>query len=167
MTRTASLFLILFAGIGLLRGEDALLDGAWMQRRIKWASAPPDINPRLQTGEASVLYFKRDRTFSLVYCTINRVESEYLTISHGDGQVIYQGEWTQDHANVTVTYRLVHRTVAIIGENLPGPVNRGQILRSGPCLLFKGQTYCRSAALDRSVAEVVEGVPQASHPQPK
>ena len=69
------------------------VQGAWLQDGVKWTKAPAGINPRLKLGEAEILYLGKDQTFAIIYCVVNRIPSEYETISHGDGQVVYRGRW--------------------------------------------------------------------------
>src|SRR6266536_2499284 len=66
--------------------------GAWLPVHVKWEHAPPSVNPKLETGAATVLYFDDQKHFAVVGCVVNRESGRY-TISHGDGQVVSSGEW--------------------------------------------------------------------------
>ncbi len=92
----------------------------WATRDVKWEKAPAEINPNLSAGRATILYFRSDGRFGLMYCLLLRVPKS-IAVSRGDGQVIYEGSWVQDRNTVRVRYRLVYRTVRIVGEKLPGP----------------------------------------------
>ena len=130
--------------------------GAWLPVHVKWEHAPPTVNPKLETGATTALYFDEQRQFAVVGCVVNRESGQY-TISHGDGQVISLGEW-DGHLPGQVKYRLVSRTVALKGETLPGPW-REEKLASTPkgYLRFKGKLYRRVGNLDPSVRELLAG----------
>jgi len=159
-TLTALLLLVclpvLAAGL-----DEGHVQGAWLQDGVKWSKAPPDINAHLQTGEAEILYFGKDQAFTIIYCVVNRVPKEYETISHGDGQVIYRGKWEAQGDDIAVEYRLVSRTVKIKGEALPGPIQHATIKASDRVLHLERKTFHRTVGLDKSAAEVVNGLPPA------
>src|SRR5579863_353906 len=67
--------------------------GAWLPVNVKWQHAPPEINPKLETGSATVLYFDQQGHFAIIGCVINREPGRYTTVSAGDGQVVSLGEW--------------------------------------------------------------------------
>jgi hypothetical protein len=135
------------------------VQGAWLQDGVKWTKAPAGINPRLKLGEAEILYFDKDQTFVIIYCIVNRVPNEYETISHGDGQVVYRGKWEAQGDDIAVEYRLVDRTVKIKGEALPGPIQHATIKTSDRVLRLERKTFHRTVGLDKSAAEVVNGLP--------
>lgn len=66
--------------------------GGWLPVQVKWEHAPPSVNPKLETGATTVLYFDDRKHFAVVECVVNRESGRY-TISHGDGQVVSLGEW--------------------------------------------------------------------------
>lgn len=150
----ALLFLLIPVSAGAGKHD---LQGAWLQDGIKWIGAPPDINRRLQTAEAVILYFGEDRTFGLVYCWVIRVPHQYITISHGDPRTVSRGHWRSSHESVEVDYRLIERTVAIKGEDLPGPNQTATITRSRGTLTYGGKTYRRVPDLDDAAREAVNG----------
>jgi hypothetical protein len=136
--------------------------GAWLQDGVKWIKAPAEINAHLQTGQATILFFRPDHTFAIIYCVVNRVPRRYLTISHGDGQVVYLGKWEVTDDQISTTYRLTSRTVQVQGENLPGPEQRATIKNSQSILVLDGKSYRRADALNKSAAEVVNGTQQST-----
>jgi hypothetical protein len=137
--------------------------GAWLPVNVKWQHAPPEINPKLETGSATVLYFDQQGHFAIVGCVINREPGRYTTVSAGDGQVVSLGEW-DSHLPGHVKYRLVSRTVERVGETLPGPWQEEK-LTSTPkgYLRFKGELYRRVEDLAPSVREVL---PKTAPEQP-
>src|SRR5436190_3280814 len=159
MTRVTLVAVLMFGAIysSSEQVEKVALAGAWLQSDVKWTNAPAEINARLQSGEATVLYFRPDHSFALINCVVNRVPIEYMTISHGDGQVVYLGRWAAAGDQITVTYRLVSRTVEIKSEKVPGPFKRGTIKTSHAVLNMSARRYHRSKAVDESAAEVVNG----------
>jgi hypothetical protein len=130
--------------------------GAWLPVHVKWEHAPPSVNPKLETGATTVLYFDENRRFALIGCVVYR-PPRHFRISHGDGQVIFLGEW-DGHLPGQVKYRLVSRTVQRVGETLPGPW-REKRLASTPkgYLLFEGKLFRRVEDLDPSVRELLHG----------
>jgi hypothetical protein len=133
--------------------------GAWLPLHVKWEHAPPSINPKLETGATTVLYFDEHGRFAMVGCVVNREPGRYTTVSQGDGQVISLGEW-DGHLPGQVKYRLVSRTVLLRGEMLPGPWHEGK-LSSTPkgLLLFEGKLYRHVEDLAPSVRELLHGTP--------
>ena len=81
-----------------------------MPVNVKWEHAPPDINPKLETGSATVLYLDGQGHFAIVGCVINREPGRYTTVSVGDGQVVSYGKW-DGRLPGHVKYRLISRTV--------------------------------------------------------
>jgi hypothetical protein len=65
--------------------------GAWLPVHVKWEHAPPSVNPKLETGSTTVLYFDEKGRFAEVGCVVNRESGWYTTVSHGDGQVVSLG----------------------------------------------------------------------------
>jgi hypothetical protein len=167
MKKFMFLLLLLYPlGMGEASPANAL-EGAWLQDGTKWTNAPPDINPHLQSGWAVILYFGKDRSFSLIYCVVGRVPKEYMTISHGDPLTLYSGRWEAEIDGIAVEYRLVSRTVPAIGERLPGPMHVATIKNSPGVLTFEGKMFRREVALDKSAAEAVYGVSQSSRNAPE
>lgn len=134
--------------------ELSLPDGAWLRDGVHWTGAPRDINLQLESGEAEVLYVEKYLVFAAIYCTVLRENGADMTISHGDPQTVYLGTWDSDEHSVR--YRLVSRTVRIIGEELPGPVQRATIRVSEGVLIFGHERFHRVPRLDKSAAEVVK-----------
>ena len=131
--------------------------GAWLPMQVKWEHAPPSINPRLQTGTTTVLYFGEHGHFAVIDCVVNREPGRYTTVSKGGGQNIWLGEW-DGRLPGQVKYRLVSRTIPLTRETLPGSWHR-QTLASAPRdrLLFKGKLYRRVEDLDLNVRELLHG----------
>jgi hypothetical protein len=135
--------------------QSAKTTGAWLQVNVKWEHAPPEINPKLEAGAATVLYFDGDGNFALVGCVINREPGRYITMSDGDGQVVSYGTW-DGHLPGHVKYRLISRTVERVGESLPGPWQEEQLARTPKGYLrFKGALYRRVKDLEPSIRELL------------
>lgn len=151
MKRVSVLLLLLTTAIlSTMAGSvmPSTLEGAWITRDIHWTPAPAAVERGLRTGEAAVLYFGPERSFALIYCVIYRARDRYA-ISAGDGQVVYIGSWRPGaNGSIDVEYRLVSRTVGVVGETLPGKVERGTIKITPRQLEFKTQPYMRLQALD-------------------
>jgi len=135
--------------------------GAWMPVEMKWEHAPPEVNARLETAQARVLYFGDGGNIALIECVVNREQGRYTTISRGDGQVVFTGEW-DGHLPGEVKYRLVSRTVALEGEKLPGPWQQGKLKAADKGqLMFDGKLYRQVNALSQSSLELLRGTPDA------
>jgi len=129
--------------------------GAWLQDGIKWANAPKEINPRLSSGRAAIVYFGPNHAFAVIYATVNRVQRQYEVICNGCGQVVYSGTWEIDKKTIKVKYRLVSRTVEVAGEQLPGPLKEDTANLEGDAIVFLGHSFHRAADLDANVREFV------------
>lgn len=132
--------------------------GAWLQDSIIWRDAPRDINPQLQSGEVTVLYFGKDQRFALIYGIVGRVRNDYMTISHGDPRGVFLGKWQVNGEEIDLEYRLMDRTIRVTGETLPGPIEKATIKTFDGTLAFRGKTFRRATGLDQSVAEVLAGL---------
>ena len=141
--------------------QTAKIIGAWLPVDVKWEHAPPEINPKLETGATTVLYFGEHGQFAMLICTVNREPGHYTTLSQGDGQVISLGEW-DDRLPGTVKYRLVSRNVAAEGEKLPGSWHDEKLTSTKKgYLLFRGQLYRKVDDLGHSVRESLKSVSPA------
>lgn len=147
--------LILLIVNGCSKRDSGPSAGAWILDGVSWLAAPKEINPRLQSARAEILYFGADHTFSLIYARVNRVPKEYKVVSNGDGQVIYLGTWATNGVNIDLNFRLVERTVRLPGENLPGPAMNETAQLKATSILFRGHSFSRDGALDSSVNEFV------------
>ena len=156
-TVTTLLLLICFPALAA-KPDVGRVRGAWLREGVKWVNAPPDVSPRLQSGEAAILYFGNDHTFALIYCWLYREPKRYITISHGDPRDVYLGKWTAEGNDIAVEYRLVDRTVKIKGELLPGPVQHAKIKISRALFHLEKNSFRRATGLDKDAAEVVAGL---------
>jgi len=156
---TLLFFLVAWVHCDPASGSGPSFAGAWLEIGVNWIGAPAEINPHLQYGQAQIVYFGRDHVFAVIYCTINRVPKQYMTISAGDPQGVYRGKWKLDGDDIAVEYRLVDRTIEVRGEKLPGPIQRAAIKISSQILTFDRKKFRRSLELDKSSSEVVYGVP--------
>ena len=129
--------------------------GAWLQDKVKWQRAPKDINPKLRSGRAAVIYFWPNQSVSVLYATVTRVPKEYEVICNGCGQVVYCGTWELAEKSVKIKYQFVSRTVEVIGEQLPGPSKYGDAKIKGDSLVFLGHSFHRAPDLDANVLEFV------------
>jgi hypothetical protein len=161
MTRATVFSAILWSlGAGVSAQPLRAPQGAWLQDGTKWYKAPKEINAKLTSGRATILYFGPDHTFSLIYATVNRVLGEYEVICNGCGQVVYSGTWEVVEKAIKVKYRLVTRTVQVPGEQLPGPLKEETARIDGDAVKFLGRSFHRSAELDANVREFI---PPAAH----
>lgn len=162
MNRAALFFIAIlwFLTTGTRAQTVPVPQGAWLQDGVKWSEAPKEINPKLSSGRAAIAYFGADHIFLLVYATVNRVPGEYEVICNGCGQVVYLGSWDIVEKTIRVKYRVVNRTVQIPGEQLPGLMKEGSAKIEGDAIVFLGQTFHRSTALDASAREFI---PPSAH----
>lgn len=129
--------------------------GAWLPVHAKWEHVPATINPKLETGATTVLYFDEHGNFVAVAGVVNRELGRYTTISRGDGQVISIGEW-DGHLPGRVRYRLISRTVSLEGEKLPGPWQEEALTSTAKGQLrFQGKLYRPVEGLGQSVRELL------------
>ena len=150
MKRVSVILLLTTAMLATLAGGvmPSKIEGAWITRDIDWVKAPAAVERGLRTGEAAVLYFGPEKSFALIYCVIYHARDRYA-ISAGDGQVVYIGSWKPGSDGVIdVEYRLVSRSVGVMGETLPGKVERGTIKIAPQQFEFNTKPYIRLRALD-------------------
>jgi hypothetical protein len=130
--------------------------GAWLEEGVKWTKVRPDINPELQWAEVRIIFFGKQKTFGLIYCTVNRVPGR-MTISPGDPRGVYKGDWRVDGSRIITKYRLVEATLPQRGQKLPGPFESRIIQMSrGAALTLDGKTFRRAPALDTAAAEALK-----------
>lgn len=175
MKKTLLLVVLIFLPSLAAGSDESFPIGAWLQDGVRWINAPRTINPHLQSGSAAVLYFGKDNTFELIYCTVIREPKKYITISHGDPLNVFLGKWEVKGGNISLEYRLVFRTIRIIPEELPGLIQHEMMKVLNNTLSFDRKTFHqtpglneitfrRTAGLDESAIEVVNG---SSRTQPQ
>ncbi len=139
----------------------------WVHQYTRWEKAPPEVESRISTASATVLYFRADGKFRMVDCLLIKGKRS-LGISNGDGLNIYIGEWSERDNVINVSYRLIERTVPMIGEVLPSPVRtstvtfKGKRNRSAKIsplarLTFEGKEYAPTFTLDEKSVQSVIG----------
>jgi hypothetical protein len=90
-----------------------------------------------------------------------RVPKEYEVIWNGCGQVVHLGTWQIDEKTIRVKYRLMSRTVELVGERLPGPMKDDTAKIERDAIVFLGHSFHRARDLDTNVREFVS--PVAAH----
>jgi hypothetical protein len=136
-----------------IASSESSLEGAWVAAASKWVDAPKEVAPDEQWSQTAVLYFGKDHKFALIYCTVIRVPKKYMNISNGDPRGVYRGEWAINENTISLTYRLVERTVPIQGQVLPGPLQHSALKMPKESILnFDGKQFRREAALDESAS---------------
>ncbi len=139
----------------------------WVYQHTRWEKAPPEVESRISTASATVLYFRDDGKFGMVDCFLIKGRRS-LGISNGDGLNIYVGEWSEKDGVINVSYRLVERTVRMIGETLPSPVqtaivsykdkrNRSARISPAARLVFNGKEYAPTFTLDEKSVQSIIG----------
>lgn len=159
MNRVAFL-LLLFWVCDLTTGfSETHIEGAWLHDGTKWSLVPGSGKSDVKFTEAEILYFANGGKFGLADVTLLRSRKEHVTISHGDGQAVYKGEWSIQGATVSISYRLVEVSILPVGQSLPGPIRSGTIKMDPKSLLtFEGKTFRRAPALDESARETIYGL---------
>jgi hypothetical protein len=146
--------LLLLLGGASVKAQVAPPSGAWLQTKLVWKMPPPELELKERYAEAEVLYFSPDHKLVVLYATvIQGAKSE--VISGGDGQVVYLGTWGLNGNSLHVEYRLVSRTVAKVGETLPGPVLSQDIRSVGVTLLFMKDRFKRDEKLDNELKVIL------------
>jgi hypothetical protein len=134
-----------------------VLQGTWIQNRLKWEKAPRQIQPRPETAPAAVLYFYPDHKFAFFYGLVLRYGKETPGVSAGDGLTIYRGTWDRVGDGIKVRYRLEERTISKEGEKIPGECTNGLIQFRNNGLLFQGIQFKGEPGMDQDVLRVVLG----------
>jgi len=158
MKKTFLLMVFIFLPSLAARSDDSFPNGAWLQDGVRWINAPRTINPHLQGGSAAVLYFGKDQTFALIYCTVGREPKKYITISHGDPLNVFLGKWEIKGDNISLEYRLVFRTIRVIPEELPGPVQQATMKASHNILNFDMKTFNPTPGLNETTFRRTPGL---------
>ncbi len=87
------------------------LSWAFINRNIKWESAPKEINPNKEGSlNSRIAVFYPTGKFALVGCTIYRFnKSNPMSISAGDDFSVAKGTWKQnDNGSITTITQLTH-----------------------------------------------------------
>jgi len=138
-----------------LRAQVAPPMGAWRQTNVRWKKPPAELELKERYAKAAVLYFSPDQKFVLWYGTVIQ-GSTFEGMSHGDACVAYLGTWKPHGNSLHVEYRLVSRTVAKMGETLPGPVQSEDIRVRGSTLLFQKDRFKRDEKLDSDLKATLQ-----------
>lgn len=163
MQRAQRIVIVLVSLISLGAGKPKVgidadqLRGAWLQSNLEWERAPKQVNPSLRTGTAALVYFADDHTFAVIYCVVNQVPGEYISISHGDGVALYRGQWTPDRKGVAVWYEFVpvrpKQWTGFPGAGLP--IEHAIIHRDQNQLSLGDMKFLREPKLDEDAYEVM------------
>ena len=86
---------------------------------LNWQSPPSGAEPHIKTSQADILILNPSGDFAEVYCLLIRQKDGSVLISNGDGEVVAVGHWQQDRNAVSVTSRVVYRTVRLVGKTMP------------------------------------------------
>lgn len=152
--RYIALLLLLLGGASV-KAQVAQPSGTWLQTKLVWKKPPPELELKERYAEAAVLYFSPDHRLVVLYATVIQGATSEV-ISGGDGQVVYLGTWSLNGKSLHVEYRLVSRTVAKVGETLPGPVLSGDIPSTGGTLLFMEERFKRDEKLDNELKTILQ-----------
>jgi hypothetical protein len=87
---------------------------------LKWESPPPELHSNTKSAPARILVFFPSGEYGEVYCYLIRQGDGSILISRGDGDVVGTGTWRKEGSRITVTSRIVYRTVVIKGKPIPG-----------------------------------------------
>jgi hypothetical protein len=86
---------------------------------LKWGSPPPELHSNTKSAPARILVFFPSGEYGEVYCNLSRQGDGSILISRGDGEVVGTGTWQQEGSRITVTSRIVYRTVVVMGKPIP------------------------------------------------
>jgi hypothetical protein len=87
--------------------------------KLKWESPPPELHSNTKSARARILVFFPSGGYGEVYCYLIRQGDGSISISRGDGEVVGTGTWQQEGNRITVTSRIVYRTVVRMGKPIP------------------------------------------------
>jgi len=153
--RYLCLSLCLLGGASL-RAQVAPPSGAWRQTNVTWKKPPAELELKQRYSEARILYFSPDQRFVLLAGTVIQGPTSEA-ISEGDGRVVYLGMWKLIGNSFQVKYRMVSRTVAEVGETLPGPVHSESVRIRGRVLQFQKGRFTRDEKLDGELKAILQG----------
>jgi hypothetical protein len=91
---------------------------------LNWQSPPSGVEPDIKTSAADILILNPNGDFAEVYCLLIKQKDGSVLISNGDGEVVAVGHWQRDRNVVSVTSRVVYRTVRSVGETMPESEHR-------------------------------------------
>jgi hypothetical protein len=86
---------------------------------FKWQSPPRGVESHIKTSGADILILNPNGEFAEVHCLLIRQKDGSVLISNGDGEVVRVGHWHRDGNTVSVTSRVVYRTVRLGGRTMP------------------------------------------------
>lgn len=148
----------------------------WIQEGLSWEQDPGDKQQRWAAG--SVLYFAKDGNFARFGGTLIKRGSK-LSLSEGEGEIVYAGAWKVTDGAVQADYRLVgeYKTVRPADQQppaIPGPVRRAgirSVSQSPMRIEFDGTKFEPSSALStselKSHLQIYEPTDDSKHPSPK
>jgi hypothetical protein len=95
------------------------LNPYWLQQKISWQKAPPEIDPKLSAGSASAFCFGPDGTLKYWSGTVYKKDG-LITVSAGDAETIGTGHWVFEGDTVHASFRKIYADVRLVGEKFPG-----------------------------------------------
>jgi hypothetical protein len=129
--------------------ESRLTSGVWMHLDSEWEKAPPEAEINESTAYARLARFLPNGEFSWMACIVRRSRNK-TTISVGDGQVIYIGQWRVVDGAIRVQYVKTYEMVRPVdGSDAPiSKVYEATINLAGDELAFEGRDYSTATAPD-------------------
>jgi hypothetical protein len=115
-------FALLFILVGVAFAQQTQIKTEWVLvggQPIHWDSPPRDAHLPVKTSRATILVFYPNGDFTSLGCLLIRQKDGSVLISHGDGFVVSAGHWKQDANAVTITSRVVYRTMPMTGDPNP------------------------------------------------
>ena len=133
--------------------------GAWMSHG-RWEAAPKEVNRNLRATGAQVIYFEKDGTFTLWSGTLYSERHQSPTISEGDAETSYSGDWTELPSGPKVKMRKVYADVPRVGETIPSQEETVVAQQRTDRILFKSIWFTRRPSLDGQMLKYALGAKQ-------
>lgn len=125
-----------------------------------WESAPKEVNRDLRAAGAQIIYFEADGTFTRWSGTLYSERHQAPTISEGDAETLYSGEWMELPSGPKIKMRKVYADVLMKGEAIPSPEEIVMTEQRANRILFKGIWLTRTPSLDGQMQKYALGAKQ-------
>lgn len=151
--------------------DNSVLAGFWIPELMNWESPPPGLGlDSTRFSDTSTLCFLSDSTFMMFDWVLYKTDHDSLN-EGGEGFSFYKGTWLQiERKEVRIKYRLIYRTVAIVGQNLPGDEVSGILaIIDSQNDIFKlkmndNRVFVRSSKLTSKTSRLIERASRATFP---
>jgi hypothetical protein len=149
------IFAVFMSGLLILSSDtisaesDTRLDFAgqvWMHVASRWESPPPEAELDETFASAKLVRLNLDHKFAMIYCKVIK-QQRGISISLGDGIMIFRGEWKERPDGIHVHYKQSYSSIVPARGNSAIKAMTARVFSKGKSLILDGEEFLPAADL--------------------